>query len=170
MFCHFHSPATRRRCLATTDDNQPCTGFPLKKENVCAVHIRDAAKFRNVRQIEAEEKQDTAPVEDNLNDPINVLLEITDSKDFAKAVLDTREFREYIIDGLRGRDLPSSVVLRLMDYADGWGKPVEKVEVKDTTPVTELTLDQIRERAAFYTNVISALQDDDEDTPRDAVH
>ena len=166
--CHFHNTATRRRCLAITDDGEQCTGLPLKKENVCSVHLRDAAKYRGIKQdvmpLPAPDSVEQSP------SVVDELLDITDSKEFAKAILDTREFREYIIDGLRRRDLPSSVMLRLMDYAEGWGKPVEKVEVKDTTPVSDLTLDQIRERAAFYTTVINSLSEEEDEGTGDSVH
>jgi hypothetical protein len=54
------------------------------------------------------------------------LEDITDSKAFALAVLNSKEFREYIINGLTLGELPSAIICRLMDH--GWGKPVEHVE------------------------------------------
>lgn len=54
------------------------------------------------------------------------LEDITDSKQFALAVLSSREFRRYIVDGLTLGELPAAIVTRLMDYA--WGKPAERIE------------------------------------------
>jgi hypothetical protein len=47
---------------------------------------------------------------------------------FADAVLRSEEFRLYIVEGLIERSIPQAVLLRLMDYASGWGKPVERLE------------------------------------------
>ena len=54
------------------------------------------------------------------------LEDITDSKQFALAVLNSPEFRRYIVNGITIGDLPTPIVVRLMDYA--WGKPVDRVE------------------------------------------
>lgn len=67
-------------------------------------------------------------------------------KAFSEAVLHSEEFRLYVIEGLTERNLPSAVVLRLMDH--GWGKPVEHVEVKDVTDsLKDVTVEQLEERA-----------------------
>lgn len=47
-------------------------------------------------------------------------------KRFAKAVLDSQEFKQYIVDGIMKRDLPPAVLCRLIDH--GWGKPPDRVE------------------------------------------
>lgn len=49
-----------------------------------------------------------------------------DASLFAERVLGSREFRQYIVNGLTLGDIPSAVVCRLMDYA--WGRPTERVE------------------------------------------
>lgn len=54
------------------------------------------------------------------------LEDITDSKTFALAVLESLGFRRYIINGLTLGDLPAAILCRLMDY--GWGKPPEHIE------------------------------------------
>jgi hypothetical protein len=75
-------------------------------------------------------------------------VQITDPQEFAQAVLQSRDFRQYILIGLQTQELPSSVILRLMDYA--WGKPVERVEHtgKDGQPiVTEVRRVVIRVNA-----------------------
>lgn len=80
----------------------------------------------------------------------NFLLEITDAKAFAKAVLESQDFREYVIYGLRRRDLPPTVLIRLMDIlsSDGWGKPVEKLEIRDTTnDIDEMSVEECEAEA-----------------------
>lgn len=65
------------------------------------------------------------------------LVDITDSKAFARAVVESKDFRSYIVSGLRLGDLPgfTSILVRLIDHA--WGKAPEKVEVtgKDGQPI-----------------------------------
>lgn len=56
---------------------------------------------------------------------------------FAQAVLGSLEFQEYIMQGIRKRDIAPSILLRLMDYAEGWGKPTDKVEHVGE-PITEI--------------------------------
>jgi len=60
-------------------------------------------------------------------------------KDFALAVLNSREFRSYIVNGILDGKINSAIVTRLMDY--GWGKPPDKVEVtgKDGKPIETIT-------------------------------
>jgi hypothetical protein len=69
------------------------------------------------------------------------LEDITDSKAFALAVLDSREFRQYIVSGLTLGNLPgfASILGKLMDHA--WGKPPERVEHtgKDGKPIETIT-------------------------------
>ena len=66
----------------------------------------------------------TAPPADS---PTETALEdLTDPRDFAEAVLKSREFRRYIVHGLVLLELPSAIVCRLMDYA--WGKPTDRIE------------------------------------------
>ena len=64
--------------------------------------------------------------------------EFTSAQGFAKAVLESYEFRDYIIRNLVNGKLPGAIVIRLMDYADGWGKPVETVKHIGETIVTEV--------------------------------
>lgn len=68
------------------------------------------------------------------------LEDITDSKAFALAVLDSPEFRSYIVNSLVLGELPSAVLCRLMDY--GWGKPTERVEHtgKDGQPIETIKI------------------------------
>jgi len=68
------------------------------------------------------------------------LEDITDSKTFALAVLNSSEFRRYIVSGLVLGNLPgfAGILMRMMDYA--WGKPVDRVEHtgKDGNPIIEV--------------------------------
>ena len=75
---------------------------------------------------------DSAPI------PESAITELS-GKAFSQAVLDSREFREYIVNGIKLRDIPSPILCRLIDH--GWGKPPEKVELtgKDGQPIEAVT-------------------------------
>lgn len=49
--------------------------------------------------------------------------EVMTGKQFAEAVLQSMEFKNYVIYSLQMGTLPAAVLTRLMDYA--WGKPTE---------------------------------------------
>lgn len=101
--------------------------MPMVRENVCSVHLREAKKYQGMQQDDPFPQLPDS-VEPPTPDPLLPFLEITDAKEFAKAILDSQLFREYIVDGLRSRTVPPTVILRLMDYAEGWGKPPDRVE------------------------------------------
>lgn len=50
------------------------------------------------------------------------------AKEFAKRFLSSVEFRRYLVNSLTLGELPASIVLRMMDYADDWGKPPDVVK------------------------------------------
>ena len=108
-----------------------------------------------------------APAPDRLED-------IADAKAFGNAVLQSREFRLYILSGLALGDLPgfTSVLLFLLGHAVG--KPVERVEVKDTTtPPEELTAEQLEERSmrlAEMARYMRRAEEFDEPVATDSVH
>ena len=58
---------------------------------------------------------------------------------FAQAILDSQEFRAYIVNALVLGELPAAVVTRLMDYA--WGKPPDRLEHtgRDGLPIEMIT-------------------------------
>jgi hypothetical protein len=66
------------------------------------------------------------------------LEDISDPKEFAQAVLNSREFRQYIVNGLILGNISgfSSILLRVMDLA-GWQRPPDRVEHtgKDGAPI-----------------------------------
>lgn len=78
----------------------------------------------------------TAPVADGAA-PVQRLEDISgDAEKFCKAVLDSFEFRQYIVHGLTLGSIPAAVMLRIMDKA-GWQKPPEQIEHtgKDGKPI-----------------------------------
>ncbi len=84
------------------------------------------------------------------------LEDITDSKTFALAVLNSHEFRSYIVNSLVLGTIPPAILTRMMDYA--WGKAPERIEHtgKDGSPiVTEVRRVIVR----------VPLSDDEEDSP-----
>jgi hypothetical protein len=68
------------------------------------------------------------------------LVDITDAKAFARAVLESVDFRQYIINGLTLGSLPAAILIRVMDLA-GWQKPPERIEHtgKDGQPIETIT-------------------------------
>ena len=51
-----------------------------------------------------------------------------DAAGFAQAVLSSQEFEQYVMIGIVKRDIPPTVLLRLMDYAEKWGRPSDRIE------------------------------------------
>jgi len=90
-----------------------------------------------------------------------------DCGEFAKAVLTSADFAEYIAEGLRTRTIPPTILLRLMDYADGWGKPTEKVEhTGDGAVVTEVRRVVVHNNQEdLKTDPTVEMQDEGLDTP-----
>jgi len=71
--------------------------------------------------------------------PEQTLVDITDPTAFARAVLESREFRQYIVSGLTLGNLPgfTSILQRLMDAAGNWPKATSRIEHtgKDGDPI-----------------------------------
>lgn len=87
-------------------------------------------------------------------------VEITDPKEFAEAVLQSREFRQYVVRSLTLGELPAAVTTRIMDY--GWGKPVDRVEFKDISrDVTGMTKAEILEEIRSLQELAAELPDED---------
>lgn len=94
-------------------------------------------------------------------------------KAFSEAVLASDEFKLYIVEGINERNLPPAILLRLMDH--GWGKPVERLEVKDTTvsDLDGLSPSQLRARLNDRIRSLSTLVeliDDEEPSAEGSVH
>jgi len=81
---------------------------------------------------EALHPEDAPPL---ITTPISELT----GKEFSQAVLDSREFREYIINGIKMRDIPPAILCRVIDH--GWGKPPDRIEHtgKDGNPIETIT-------------------------------
>ena len=80
---------------------------------------------------------------------------------FSEAVLNSEEFRFYIIEGLTEKTIPPAVLCRLIDH--GWGKPPDRVEHtgKDGLPIETIT--EVR-------RVIVRVPEAVDDTPDVRVH
>lgn len=87
--------------------------------------------------------------------------------EFCKAILTSPEYRQSIVHRITLGTLPPAVECRFYDYA--YGKPVEKVEVKDTTDDSDdLTAEQLEERAAHLMELARELRDINADDDDDA--
>jgi hypothetical protein len=93
--------------------------------------------------------------------------------EFCKRILASREFRQYIMNGIVLGDIAPGILTRIMDAA-GWPKSPDKVEVKDTTVrVEDLTPEQLEERAARLAEMAEFLrraEQFDEPLSADSVH
>lgn len=56
------------------------------------------------------------------------LVDVADAKAFGAAILDSREFKQYIVDGLRLGTLPGFAGVLRFFLEHALGKPVERVE------------------------------------------
>lgn len=108
-----------------------CSFHSTQEEREAAFAAKEAA-LAAAREA-AYNKKPSPVVEDFLASTDN-------AADFAKALLTSLEFCEYITEGLRTRTIPPTILLRLMDYADGWGKPADRVEHtgKNGEPISEI--------------------------------
>ena len=80
---------------------------------------------------------------------------------FCKQVLASPEYRMSLVRRITLDELPPAIEQLLYYYAEG--KPVEKVEVKDTSdPLENLTIDQLEERAMKLLNVARQLRVEEE--------
>lgn len=71
------------------------------------------------------------------------LEDINDPTEFAKAVLNSYEFRRYIVNMLILGELPSAVLLRVMDLA-GWQAPPKKIELSGANGGPIQTVSEVR--------------------------
>lgn len=87
------------------------------------------------------------------------LVDISDPTAFARAVLESREFRQYIVSGLTLGNLPgfTSILQRLMDAAGNWPKASSRVEHtgKDGEPIVT----EVR-RVVVRVNTLEDLEED----------
>jgi hypothetical protein len=80
------------------------------------------------------------------------------AKDFARAVLHSPEYRRSLLDRIVLGELPSAIEALLWAYA--YGKPVERVEVKDTTDdIDEMDLEQCEQEAQRLLQIARSLRD-----------
>ena len=83
-------------------------------------------------------------------------------KRFCQAVLNSPEFRTYIVNGLVLGDIPPAIVIRLMDT--GWGKPVDRLEVHETAaPLEQLSVEQLEDRALFLASLARKIRESEAD-------
>jgi len=92
------------------------------------------------------------------------VLDVADPKEFCEKILGSRQFRQYILNGIVIGDLPSAIVTRMMDH--GWGKPVERVQVQAVQDLDGLSPSELRallqERIKSLATMVSLLEDGDE--------
>ena len=76
---------------------------------------------------------------------------------FSRAILASPQYRESLLRRILMDALPSAIEGKLWEYAHG--KPVEKLEVKDTTaPLAALSADALEQRAFQLASLASQLR------------
>ena len=84
----------------------------------------------------------------------------TTGKDFAEHLLQSKQYRESVMRRIVVDALPSAVEVMLFHYA--YGKPVERVEVRDTNNSLEnLTAEELEARALFLADLARRMREDD---------
>jgi hypothetical protein len=107
------SPRTSPQCTATNSLGFRCGHNAIPNSDKCQFHTSSEQPF-----------EDLDPPIVEIKDPV----EFSSAQEFAKAVLESEEFFDYVVAGIKSRKIPAVLILRLMDYAEGWGKPPERVE------------------------------------------
>lgn len=86
------------------------------------------------------------------------------AREFALRVLNSPEYRHSVYRRLMLHEFPPALEVLLHHYA--YGKPVEKVEVKDTSnPLETISLGTLKERVITLQRIISQLESDDVSAP-----
>src|ERR1044071_390853 len=82
------------------------------------------------------------------------------AKELCREILNSTQYRQSLLQRIIFQELPPAVECRLWDYA--YGKPVERVEVKDTSDSLEhLTVEQLEARALFLADLARRIRMND---------
>lgn len=83
--------------------------------------------------------------------------ETLSAKEFCDSVVNSFEFRSYILNGLLLGSIPAAVVNRIMDTA--WGKLPDRVDhTISTNPLESMSIEQLEERALFLAQTARELR------------
>lgn len=83
------------------------------------------------------------------------------AKTISRLLLNSEEYRLSLVNRIITGTLPSAIECKLWDYA--YGKPIEKVEVKDTTNQLEnYTPEELEARALFLAETARRIRMNDE--------
>lgn len=113
---------------------------------MCCVDVAKAQSLADLLDVEDPRPED-ARADLPLEDETVAALDISDPKEFCKKILESREFRRYIMHGIVLGDIPPAVLSRVMDQ--GWGKVTEKLEHtgKDGKPIEVTEIRRVLVRA-----------------------
>ena len=77
-------------------------------------------------------------------DEISEIISKTTVKEFCQGVLSSEEYRRSIVRRVAADSLPSAVECKMYEYA--YGKPVDRVEIKNTDRLEDLSTEELRNR------------------------
>ena len=97
------------------------------------------------------------------------LIDVVDPVEFCRGVLRSREFRQYILNGMVLGEIPPAIICRVMDHA--WGKPVERVEITDKSDdVDEMDARQCEAEAMRLLELARQLREERHTDPHAHIH
>lgn len=78
-------------------------------------------------------------------------------KQFCEDIINSTEFRKYLLNGIVLGDLAPVIVCRIMDHA--WGKPVERIGIKDETDrIEDLSPEMVEQRLERVQRLLSLIR------------
>lgn len=79
------------------------------------------------------------------------------AKEFSRNVIASPEYRQSVLNRITLGELPPAVECLMWHYA--YGKPVDHLEVKDTTnPLAALSLEELEQQALFLADLVRTLR------------
>ena len=79
------------------------------------------------------------------------------AKDLAREILQSPEYKQSLLDRITLGQLPAQVECLLYHYA--WGKPVERIEMKDTTDdIDEMNIEECEQEAERLIEIARTLR------------
>ena len=100
------------------------------------------AKFQSLADLLGVEDPEAEPADKT---PAQAHEPMESAESFCRDIIDTVQYRESLLRRILLDKLPPAVEIML--WARGWGTVIDKLEVKDTTALEKMSIEQLEERA-----------------------